>query len=141
MLTENDVIRAVYIHLERQGFAVHQSHTTAEQGTDIIAGRPTGETILVEAKGETSSKEATPRFGKPFNASQVFSHVSKAFFTAAKLTPEERGSPVRVAIALPDTALHRRQIEQALHAFAKLEIAVWLVNEQGDVRDAVAEEM
>lgn len=114
-----------------------QARSTTEQGTDIIARRAsTGETVLVEAKGGTSSKQGTARFGKPFSASQVLTHIAEAFLAAAKLLPKTPDPSVHVVIALPDTPLHRRQVERALHAFAKLGISVWWVGPGGNVEEA-----
>ena len=67
MLTESDVIATVCDYLRAEGYEIRQQLTETEH--DIIAVRG-DETLLIEAKGETSSKEGTNRFGKPFKRSQ-----------------------------------------------------------------------
>lgn len=133
MLTENDVVSASCRYLESQGFIVETSCLTSERGTDIVARNPsTGHTVHVEAKGETSSKEGSSRFGRRFSGSQVFTHVAKAFLKAAKLLSHD--DSVKVVIALPDTPQHRREVGAATHAFTRLGIAVWFVAADGQVK-------
>jgi hypothetical protein len=93
--------------------------------------------VLVEAKGGTSSKAESNRYGREFSSSQVFTHVAKAFFTAAKLFSQNQPSKTLVAIAFPDTPRHRSQVQAASAAFARLGITVWLVEDSGQVKDAV----
>ena len=65
-LTENQVIDAVAAHLAVAGWTIVKKLTTVEQGTDIIAERADPVRRLhVEAKGGTSSKDHTERFGLP----------------------------------------------------------------------------
>lgn len=106
MLTEFDIITAVGSHLRAAGYEVRQELAEAQRGDDIIATRG-NTTLLIEAKGETISKLGTARHGKPFNRSQVLSHVSKAFYRAAKM----RQANVRVGIALPETTVHMEIVE------------------------------
>ena len=81
MLTENDVVDAVCEHLIQNGFTIQNQLTTRERGIDIVALNPaTGAETLIEAKGETSSKGHTKRFGKPFHSAQVKVHVAEAFY-------------------------------------------------------------
>jgi hypothetical protein len=134
MITENEVISAVCRHLEGMGYEIEEARSTYEHDPDIIARHPkTNEVFLVEAKGATSSKEDSNRFGKPFNSSQVFTHVAKAFFTAMKLLCTKEKAALHVAVALPETPLHRRQVESAGNAFTKLGIVVWFVSPDGKV--------
>jgi len=73
MLTENDVIQAVSLHLKSEGYRIDKvCSTSSERGVDIVATHPkTGKRLLVEAKGATSSKDGTARFGKVFNRGQA----------------------------------------------------------------------
>src|SRR4051794_27602850 len=86
MLTENDVVEAVAAHLPSLGYIVEATCTTTQRGIDIVArhGR-TGRRLRVEAKGGTSSKDHTDRYGKCFSPGQVVSHVSRALYKAAVL--------------------------------------------------------
>ena len=81
MLTENDVVRAVAEHLRRGGWHILSTSNTGETGYDILA-KAGGTTLVVEAKGGTSSKPVTKRYGKPFTPNQKFDHVAKALYTA-----------------------------------------------------------
>jgi hypothetical protein len=59
MLTENDVIEAVVNHLKRNGYRIDQQRSTIERGIDIVAtDKRSGQGLLIEAKGATSSKRA-----------------------------------------------------------------------------------
>jgi len=67
VLTENEIVQTLAEHLRREGYRIDKQLTTLEQGVDIVAIHlATGRRLLVEAKGGTSSKEGTARFGKPF---------------------------------------------------------------------------
>lgn len=128
-LTENDVVAAVCSHLEGAGFRVTSRATTLQRGVDIRAQRD-GVEILVEAKGATSSKPGTNRFGKPFSGSQAKSHVARALYTASAV---DRSEATRAAIALPDTALHRRTVSPIQTTLNVLGIATFWVAPDGKV--------
>lgn len=86
MLTENEIIEALAEHLRQDGYRIDKQLTTLEQGIDIDAVHlATGRRLLVEAKGGTSSKDGTPRFGKPFSPNQAKSHVAVAFYCGAEM--------------------------------------------------------
>ena len=100
MITENDVVRAVADHLKVQGYRIDRQLSTLERGTDIDAVHLSrGERLLVEAKGSTSSKVGSSRFGKPFSLSQAKSHVSVAFYYGATLVQRHAQEGTRVALA------------------------------------------
>lgn len=138
MITENDVVSAVCRHLAEQGYSIEQALTTNEKGIDVIARRPAdGHIVLVEAKGGTSSKASSARHGKEFTPQQVFSHVAKAFFAAARLLPDPSAGNARVVVALPDTPPHRKHAAEVRRALQRLEISVWLVTFDGHVVEFV----
>lgn len=131
-LTENKIVDAVAQHLAAAGWTIAQKLLTTDHGTDIIAERSDRPgRLLVEAKGGTSSKEHTRRFGKPFDGGQVKSHVSVAFYYAAAL--QERHRADLVAIALPGDARHRAAVEAIGGAIRTLGIGVYLVADDGSV--------
>ena len=136
MLTENDVVESVCRFVKDHGYEVHRQLTTKERGFDIVARKPGVQAVelRVEAKGETSSKETTKRYGKPFSTAQIRDHVANAFCTAAAMLvgPGSAGS-VRVAIALPGTAGHRRQVQALQYAMQLLEVGVFWVGPDGTV--------
>jgi hypothetical protein len=79
---------------------------------------------------ETSSKATTARFGKPFDSKQVFDHVSKAFYCAAR----DVSTGLRVGVALPHNDAHVRTIEKILPALKKLKIEVFWALPNGNVK-------
>jgi len=129
MLTENDVVKKLSIYLEKNGYEIIQSLTTGERGVDIIA-KKNGKILFIEAKGETSSKSVTYRFGSPFSKSQIKSHVSRAILAAMKiLTAKPAGSNTIAALALPETDLHKELIKEIHLSIKKLDIKVFWVSQ------------
>ncbi|MEL6439548.1 MAG: hypothetical protein AAFQ80_09875 [Cyanobacteria bacterium J06621_8] len=112
MLYEDDVIEAVCTYLKDQDFTILSKCATTEKGDDMIAEHPFGKyNLYIEAKGETSSKEGTNRYGMLFKGSQMLDHVAKAFYRAAKMLQQnDRNLPHRVGIALPDNHYHRKYV-------------------------------
>lgn len=136
MLFESDVIDAVCAFLQRGGYDIRQKLGPTERGDDIIAVKPGAESfeLRVEAKGETSSKSTTRRYGKPFGSAQIRVHVAEALYKAATVvsTPSEHVD-TRAGIALPSTQKHRRLIAQIEPVLRDLEIAVFFASEDGAV--------
>jgi hypothetical protein len=88
--------------------------------------------LLIEAKGETSDRQGSARYGKPFNSAQVRDHVANAFYCAASLLDPSSVS-FRVGIALPETAQHRDRMSAVRTAIERLGIGVFRVGSDGDV--------
>lgn len=129
MLYEDDVVDAVCIDLDRRGWQIEQRLTPTQQGIDVIASRA-GTRLCIEAKGETSGKDHTARYGKPFDSKQINSHVSRAFYAAA--TAMSAGNVG--AIALPDSAGHQACVAKIAPALERLGIPVGWVSPGGTVR-------
>jgi Holliday junction resolvase-like predicted endonuclease len=129
MLTEDEVIDAVRDHLLEQGWRVLSRATAIQHGDDLIAERD-GVRFEIEAKGATSSKKGSRRYGEPFNKSQVFDHVAKALLKALRVT--SRGDDL-AGIALPDNADHRAEITRVEKTVAQLCITVFWVSNDGVV--------
>lgn len=129
MLYESDIIEAVSKFLSSHGYNILQQLTENQRGDDIIAVSSDGsEKIFIEAKGETSSKKASARFGKPFSRGQVRDHVANAFYKASqKLHNNERQS-VRSGIALPRKQDHIDMVKEIRLALATLQIEVFWVH-------------
>ena len=130
MLLEFDVVNAVARELEDRGYTILEGLKPTQRGHDIVARRQGRQprTLYIEAKGETSSRIDSQRFGKPLDSAQAKIHVAEAFFTAAEPLVDTSQSPeVKVGIALPDNELHRRY-EAAIHeVLMNLGIAVFWV--------------
>ena len=124
MLTESDVISAVCDFIEGKGFRVQQRLAETEHGEDILALAPDGiQRVTIEAKGETSSKPTTSRYGNEFNSAQVRNHVSRAFYSAA----QHFSSGALTGIALPKNRWHLKCVERILPALRELGIEVFWV--------------
>jgi hypothetical protein len=131
MLTESQVIAATCRFLKTKGFKITRFLSETEHGVDIQAVAPDGETkVSIEAKGETSSKATTARFGKPFDSKQVFDHVSKAFYCAAR----DASKHLRAGVALPHNDAHVRTVKRILPALKKLKIEVFWALPNGKVK-------
>lgn len=131
MLTENDVVAAVCVHLEARGWAILSRCDTGQRGIDVVAQRG-DQRLLVEAKGGTSSKANTARFGKAFNTAQTSDHVANAVFTAMELASSE--PQAIVAVALPNDSPHLRLVDGIEPMLERLGIGAFWVGEDRDVR-------
>ena len=137
MLYEWDVIEAVCKFLSSQEYEIIQKLTESQRGDDIIAVSLDGnEKIFIEAKGETSSKKGSTRFGKPFSRTQVRNHVANAFYKAARSLNNNEGQSMRSGIALPKKQDHIDLVKKITKALAILQIEVFWVNSNGLVEVA-----
>lgn len=133
MLTENNIIENVIKKLSTLGFQLIQKSSTQERGFDIVM-RKNNKTIYVEAKGETSSKDTTARYGKPFDSAQIRVHVSEALYKALEvLAIHDSSENVMASMAFPNTANHRRLVENIKRVLVNLKIIVFFVHHNGDV--------
>jgi hypothetical protein len=136
-LTENDVVAAACDYLEASGWSVDVRLSTSQKGDDIEVTRSSdGMRLFVEAKGATSARSNSYRFGQPFESAAVRVHVSEAVFKAAQvLSREVSGSEVRAGIALPANRHHQRLVAMVRPVLASLGVAVLWVD--GDRQVAV----
>ena len=135
MLTENEIIEALAEHLRQDGYRIDKQLTTLEQGVDIDAVHlATGRRLLVEAKGGTSSKDGTARFGKPFSPNQAKSHVAVAFYCGARMLQAYAAEAVQVALAFPDDNNHRGYVGSISTSLRGLGITVYFVDQNRQVR-------
>lgn len=136
MLTEEHVIDAVCDYLTRQGYRIDQQCGTTQHGVDIIATHPRSDVVIrIEAKGETSNRPGSRRFGKGFNRAQTGIHVAAALY-AAIATKDAHSSPNDwVGIAFPATNHHKEFVGRIQATLKTLRIAVFWVdrNRQVDV--------
>ena len=127
MITENEVVSAVCNHLEQGGYEIVRRATTTDRGPDIVAKqRRDGTLLYVEAKGATSARQGSARFGKPFESAAVRVHVAEAFFTASAVAAAEGTD--QAAIALPANDQHRHYLGPVRPAIKKLDIRVFWVD-------------
>jgi Holliday junction resolvase-like predicted endonuclease len=130
MITENDVIDLLCSYLRQEGYEIVQCLNTGQKGVDVIA-KKAKLTYYVEAKGETSSKQHTNRYGKAFSANQIKSHVSRAVLSAMTILNSQPASHhTRAAVALPDTTGHRTLIKTIAKPLTDLGILVFWVSQE-----------
>jgi Restriction endonuclease len=136
MLTENEIIKKMVSFFEKKGFSICETHSTNEHGIDIIAKSPKGIPYYIEAKGETSSKSNTKRFGKSFNKNQVRTHISVAM-TKCFQTLQKSPDNCVVGIALPKDENHFSIIKSIEKPLRKTELKIYLVNKDGTVEEYI----
>lgn len=135
MLTENDVIEALVKYLRKNGYINVRHCSTTEHGIDIDAvNKKTGQRLLIEAKGGTSSKRGTNRYGRPFTKNQAGSHVAVALYCAARLRQKFAEERPKIALAFPDDEAHSQLIEKISTSLKDLKVAVYFVSKDKDVR-------
>ena len=135
MLVESDVVESVCNYLGRLGYEICQRLPPTKRGVDIIASRPhKPQELWIEAKGETSERESSKRYGEPFDSAQVHIHVAEAVYTAIKhLAAIPAAVDRAVAIALPDNDLHKRYAGNVMPILLKLGIVILWVGQDKSV--------
>ncbi len=124
-MNENEIIAAVCTYLESTGCQITSRLSTSERGIDITANHDR-RSFYIEAKGGTSSRKGSNRFGKPYTQSQVFDRVAKGFFTAACLR-NKYGEESVVGLAFPDTPLFRRYVDDVALLSDRLHLTFYWV--------------
>ena len=130
MIFEDSVIDAVITHLKKKGYKILERSNVNQQGYDLVA-EYNRKKLFIEAKGQTSSKKGTKRYGKEFNSGQKFDHVAKAILKAIQVLNQETGS--ESGIALPNDPGHIRLVESVLPSMRKIGLKIFLVDEIGNV--------
>ena len=125
------MVDAIAEYLKMEGYEIEKKRTTKQQGIDLEAKHRKRGRALVEAKGGTSSRKGSARYGKPYKKSQVFDRVAKGFFTTAKLKEENPNS--LVLLAVPKTDKFEEYLGQIKDSISVLGVKVLLVNEDGSV--------
>lgn len=129
MLTENDVVNSVVVHLQKEGWDIIKTCSTVQRGVDILAEKD-GKKLAVEAKGGTSARKGTKRFGKGFSLNQKKTHVAVALLTAAKVSSK---GEYEAAIAFPDDNQHLNIIRGIFPALKRLGVTTFVVSENQKV--------
>jgi hypothetical protein len=129
MLFEDDVVAAVVAHLRADGWTIESTALATQHGDDIVATR-SGERLVVEAKGQGSSKTHTRRYGLSFNRGQARTHVGVAVLRSLRVVSEGTST---AAVALPNDEFHRREVDRVHAALSRLGVLVFWVDEGGGV--------
>ena len=132
MLTELEVIDAVCKHLETQNYTITQRRGTSERGHDIIAHKG-GARLIVEAKGETSSKPTTRRFGMRFDPAQFPINVADAFYCT--VAAKEKHSDANYGIALANTREYKNAVRRIAGTLQLLHIRMFFVGQDKHVAE------
>lgn len=124
MLYEKQVVDGVCRFLTKKGFRITQSLATTEHGEDIRALAPDRkQQVTIEAKGATSSRAGSNRYGKPFDSGQVRDHVAKAIYCAAQFVSTD----TLTGVAFPKNDAHVKCVSRILPALKRLRIEVFWV--------------
>lgn len=129
------MIEAVCSYLLQMGYEINQKLTTTQTGIDIIATNSCGVKCYVEAKGATSSKRESSKFGKEFNLSQVKVHIGVALVAAFKVANEFPNS--ESLIALPKNDNHKSLIDKMRCPINNSGVGVLLIDNDGSVEKYV----
>lgn len=133
MLGEMDVIEAVKDYLQEKESCsdIRAVKSTKQKGADITAKLDSGETLKIEAKGQSSSDPNSNRYDREFTSNQKLDHVSKALYTACTyITQGFIGG-----IALPGDSKHRELIERITEPIHILQVRVFFVDEDTKMVD------
>ena len=131
-LNEDEVVAALCRELIATGFEIEQQLTTKDKGVDVIAQHPqTKVRVFVEAKGGTSCRRNSERFGKPFSSEQVFGRVARGVFTCLQLREKySNKAHNRIVLAVPDTRQFQMKVATVATQLEAAGIEVWLAKEQ-----------
>ena len=91
--------------------------------------------FFVEAKGGTSSRLGSPRFGQPYTQSQVFDRVAKGVFTCLELRarhPDRLNS--QVILAVPEAPWFRHYLNPLAAQIELAGVEVWFVTDGAGAR-------
>jgi hypothetical protein len=124
-LYEKEVVDGVCRFLKKKGFRITQCVATNEHGEDIKALAPDRkQQVTIEAKGATSSRADSNRYGLPFNAGQVRDHVANAVYCAARYVSTD----TLTGVAFPKNDAHVKCVGKILPALKKLGKRIELID-------------
>jgi hypothetical protein len=128
-MNENAIVDAVCGRLVGEGCEIVSRCTTTQRGIDVLARTAKGQHYYVEAKGGTSTREGSPRFGKAYVPSQIFDRVAKGVFTCLQLRSKHPNtSDERVVLALPDDERFRAYVQSIEPQLRAVAIDVWFIS-------------
>jgi hypothetical protein len=126
-MDENVVVESACQRLKTAGCEIVERRTTKEQGIDIVAHNPSnGHDFYVEAKGGTSSRIGSRRFGLAYTQSQVFDRVAKGVFTCVELRAKYPDSVNQhVILSVPDALWFHSYLDPVLEQLRLTGVVVW----------------
>lgn len=136
MLDENDVVEAVCAYLEQNNFVVNRKLHTSERGIDIEATHSSSDRVLyVEAKGGTSSRSGSNRYGKPYTKSQIFDRTAKGVYTLLQMQGKQARKNSDFALAVPNTKWFREYLAPVEDSIMRLGLQMFLADENKHVEE------
>ena len=127
MLNEEQIIETVQKHLEVDGYKLTSKSSADEQGIDLVMTHPQKGIIEIEAKGSTSSKKGTTRFGKAFSRNQVKTHMGVAILKTFQMVNDPKNKDKEIALALPADQGHRDFIKKIRTPLSKSGVSLYFV--------------
>lgn len=136
-MNENHVIAELKQYLQRRDYLLISECSTIMQGIDLVMMKGSQE-IWIEAKGSTSSRETSNRFGKVFNDAQCHDHFSRAFFKACQMRDEAKQSlkDVRIAMAFSHTKYYQKYCNRTNATRKELGIGLFWIKGNGTIEEA-----
>ena len=123
-IDENAVVEAVCVRLKREGHSIIRRANTTQRGIDVEAIHITSrQIVLVEAKGATSARPSSARYGSTYNGNQVFDRVAKGVYTVLKIKQDNPWA--RVILALPDQRDFRKRANGVASRLEAVAIEIW----------------
>lgn len=132
-LNENEVVDAVADFVTASGWLVKQKRHGHQRGVDVIARRADGWGLHVEAKGATSSRVGSAKYGQPMGSAEVRINIAEAYYTATAAVSAAAAEPVLSAMALYEDERHRGFVKPLLPALGQLGIGIFWVSGPGRV--------
>src|SRR5271154_3315929 len=135
-MNENDVIAELKKYLHGENYKLISECSTTMQGKDLVMSKDSQE-IWIEAKGKTSARETSSRFGLGFNDAQCHDHFSRAFFKACEMRDEAKrsGKDVRIAMAFAHTKHYQKYCDRTNGTRKELGIGLFWIKENRIVEE------
>lgn len=129
-MDENAVVESTCKLLISSGCLIVKRCNTTQRGIDIIARKESsGEEFFIEAKGGTSSRSGSPRYGKPYTQSQVFDRVAKGVFTCIELRAKHSNrSNQHIILAVPNERWFHYYLKPALPQLEAAGLEIWFIS-------------
>jgi hypothetical protein len=132
----NQVIAELKQHLQAGNYLLISECSTIMQGIDLVMKKDSQE-LWIEAKGSTSSRDGSSRYGKPFTDTQCHVHFSRAFFKACEMRDKARQSQktVRIAMAFAHTKHYEKYSARTNVTRKELSIGLFWIKDSGIVEE------
>lgn len=128
LITENHVVDSVAQYLRDQGWKILQKLNTSQAGFDLIAEK-SDERFYIEAKGGTSSKIESKKYGHPFTDSQAKDHLAMALWKIGETMTKY--PDCKIGIALPKEHFYWKHFLSIKALIDTLDLIVFWVDEKG----------